>query len=323
MLKSSEGNVILLLFSNHISSVSFNNFNFAVKNFRMRKRRPYDKSLVPASKQIDIRNVIAGKNPKLLKVIPRFIINYLKRVIHEDEINIALEKYKDLEGLGFLDSILKEFGVRMNVINPENIPYTGRYIIASNHPLGGLDGMALMHVVGKVRKDIVFPVNDLLMHIKNLRVLFLPINKHGKNTDNIKILEDTFASDILILYFPAGLCSRKQKGKILDLEWKNTFIKKAIQHQRDIIPVHIDGKNSNFFYTLANFRKRIGIKGNIEMLYLVDEMFRQYEKDINITFGKPISYKILDSSFKSKEWAEKVKKHVYALAKNSEAEFVI
>lgn len=288
----------------------------------MSKRKPYDKSLVPVNKQIDIKNIIRSKNPRLLKIIPPFLINYLKHIIHEDEINIALEKYKDLEGLDFLDKILKEFGARINVTHPENIPYSGRYIIAANHPLGGLDGMALMHVVGKIRKDIVFPVNDLLLNLKNLKSLFIPINKHGKNTENIKLLEETFSSDILVLYFPAGLCSRKQKGKICDLEWKNTFIKKSVQHERDVIPVHIDGRNSNFFYNLANFRKRIGIKGNIEMLYLVDEMFKQYEKDINITFGKPISYKVFDNKYKSREWAEKIKNHVYDLVKRSDADFV-
>jgi putative hemolysin len=295
--------------------------NFAVQAAEMSKRRSYDKSLVPVNKQIDIENVIKSKNPRLLKLIPRFIIRYLKRKIHEDEINITLEKYKDAEGLDFLDGVVKEFGARINVINPQNIPYTGRYILASNHPLGGLDGIALMHVVGKVRKDIVFPVNDILMYLKNLRCLFIPINKHGKNTENIKQIEDTFSSDILVLYFPAGLCSRKQKGIIKDLEWKNTFIKKSIQYQRDIIPVYIDGRNSNFFYNLANFRKRLGIKANIEMLYLVDEMFKQYEKDINITFGKPIPYKVFENKLKSKEWAEAIKKHVYELGKNSDAEF--
>lgn len=297
--------------------------NFVANSVKVGKRRPYDKSLVPVNKQIDIENVIRSKNPKILKFIPRFLLSYLKKILHEDELNIAIENHKDQEGLDFVEGILKAFGAKINVINPQNIPYSGKYIIASNHPLGGLDGLALMHVVGKVRKDIVFPVNDLLLFLKNLKPLFIPINKHGKNTENIKLIEETFASDILVLYFPAGLCSRKQKGKIYDLEWKNTFIKKAVQYQRDIIPVHIDGKNSNFFYNLANLRKWFGIKANIEMLYLVDEMYNQYEKDINITFGKPISYKVLENIYKSKEWAEKIKGHVYNLRENKEAEFII
>lgn len=271
--------------------------------------------------KIDVEEIIRNKNPRALRLIPRFILNYLKGIIHEKEVNKALEDYKDKEGIDFVECILKEFGANINVVNPQNIPVAGRYILASNHPLGGLDGLALMLVAGKVRRDIVFPVNDILLYLRNLRVLFIPVNKHGKNVENIEIIEKTFASDVMILYFPAGLCSRKQKGKILDLEWKNTFIKKAVNYKRDIIPVHIDGRNSNFFYNLANFRKSMGIKANIEMLYLVDEMFKQYNKNITITFGSPISYRIFDNRMKSKQWAELMKQYVYELGQNKEIVF--
>jgi putative hemolysin len=271
--------------------------------------------------KIDLDEIIRSKNPRLLKLIPRFILNYIKRVIHQNQVNEALEKYKDKEGIDFIECILNDFGVKIKIKNAENIPPTGRYLLSSNHPLGGLDGMALMLVVGKIRKDILFPVNDILLFLRNMRVLFIPINKHGKNIENKKILEETFASDVMILYFPAGLCSRKQKGKIFDLDWKNTFIKKAVQYKRDIIPVHIDGRNSNFFYNLANWRKRLGLKANIEMLYLVDEMYKQHNKDINITFGKPISYKVFDDRFNSKVWASKVKDYVYELSNDSTKEF--
>ena len=273
--------------------------------------------------KIEVEEVIRSKNPRLLKLIPRFVISYLKKVIHQKQINEALERYKDFEGVDFIENFLRDFGANINVINPENIPATGRYLLASNHPLGGLDGMALLLVVGKVRSDIIFPVNDILLNLRNLRKLFLPINKHGNNIENKKIIDDTFASGIMILYFPSGLCSRKQKGAIIDLPWKNTFIKKAIQFERDIIPVHIDGRNSNFFYNLANWRKRLGIKGNIEMLYLVDEMYKQHNKDINITFGKPVSFKVFNNKCKSNEWAQKMKDHTYALGKDSKKEFIV
>ena len=177
---------------------------------------------------------------------------------------------------------------------------------------GGVSVILFAGLVLSILMLIVHPI---------LKILFIPINKHGKNIENKKIIDDSFASDVMILYFPAGLCSRKQKGEIKDLDWKNTFIKKAIQFNRDIIPVHIDGRNSNFFYNLANWRKRFGIKANIEMLYLVDEMFNQHNKDINITFGKPVSYKVFDEQYKSNEWAELMKSHVYELGKNSKAEF--
>lgn len=266
---------------------------------------------------IDIERVFASKNPRLLKFIPGFVISYLKRVIHQKEINAALERFKDKMGLDFIDAILDEFGARIIVEGVENLPPHGRYIIAANHPLGGIDGMALMKVVGSVRKDILFPVNDLLLYLPNLRPLFIPINKHGRNTENLKIFDDTFASEVAILYFPAGLCSRKVKGKIVDLEWKKTFISKARKFKRDIIPVYMRGRNSNFFYNLANWRVRLGIKANIEMLYLVDEMFKQKDKEILIRFGKPFPHHYFDNSRKDAEWAAFMKDHVYSLAGNS------
>jgi putative hemolysin len=277
---------------------------------------------IEIKKTIDLENVIKAKNPKLLKVLPRFIIRYLKRVIHQDEVNAAIARNVDKYGLDFVYAILDEFKVNVKVINEDNIPNDGRYIIASNHPLGGLDGMALISAVGKKRKDIIFPVNDILMNLKNLAPLFIPINKHGRNTENIELFEKTFASNNMILYFPAGLCSRKQKnGKILDLEWKKTFISRAKQYQRNILPVHINGKNSNFFYNLSNFRKFIGIKANIEMLYLVDEMYKQRGKDIIITFGKPIPFETFDKRLNDIKWASKLKDYVYSLGTENKEDF--
>lgn len=265
---------------------------------------------------IDIEKVIHNKNPRLAKALPGFISRYLKKILHQTDINKSLEANKNVNGLDFVRNILKEFNAKINVAGLENLPETGRFIIASNHPLGGLDGLALMHVAGKVRKDIVFPVNDFLLNLPNLQNLFIPINKHGKNIENLDKLENAFNSDKLILYFPAGLCSRKTKGQICDLEWKKTFITKAIKYNRDIIPVYIDAENSKFFYRLANFRKAIGIKSNIEMLYLVDEMYKQYNKNINIILGEKISVSEFTKEKKNKEWAAYVKQKSYSLKNN-------
>ena len=296
-------------------------------------------------KLIDIEALFKAKNQRLLKFIPGFVIRYLKRITHQDEINGYIYEHRDKVGLPFIEAMLKEFGVSV-VSNdlqshiadrPSQIAH--RFIIASNHPLGGLDGMALMQEVGKVIPDIVFPVNDLLMYVPGLRPLFIPINKHGRNTENAKIINDTFASDKTILYFPAGLVSRKfsairhlptsrpsleRKGGILhplpdirDLEWKKTFISKARKYQRDVIPVHISGQNSNWFYNLANWRKRLGIKANIEMLYLVDEMIRQKGQTIRITFGEPIPYTAFDKTKTDAQWAEMVRTKTYQLGINS------
>ena len=271
---------------------------------------------------LDLDRVIANKNPRLLKILPRFVLRYLKRIIHQDELNQISRDNGHLYDLDFLDATLKGFGVKIIYRGLENIPVVGRWVVASNHPLGGLDGMALMWVVGKIRKDIIFPVNDLLMNIPNLTGLFIPINKHGSNAGNVRMIDEAFASEKALLYFPAGLCSRKQKGGICDLEWKKSFISKARAHKRDIIPCYINGRNSNWFYNLARFRSFLGIKANIEMLYLVDEMYRQREKEIVITFGKPISYTIFDKKKPDLFWAQKLKNYVYTLERTENSIFI-
>jgi len=272
---------------------------------------------------VDLEQVIAGKSPRLAKLMPGFVLRYLKRVVHQDRLNSALARMQGLEGLRFIDEVLREFGVRVVVIGKEIIPSKGRELIVANHPLGGLDGMALMQVVGSVRTDIVIPVNDLLMNIPNLKELFIPINKHGSNASNVKIFDDTFASDKLLLYFPAGLCSRKHKGKIKDLDWKKGIVTRARRYKRDIIPVHISGRNSNFFYNLANIRTGIGLKANIEMLYLVDEMVKQKDQEIRITFGKPIPFTTFDRSRKDNEWAALLREHTYRLESDKDAVFML
>lgn len=273
-------------------------------------------------KLIDIDNVFRSKNPKLLKLIPGFLLAYLKRIAHENELNSFLEAHSQLSAFEFIDSVLfDEFGAKVFSEGLEKIPQTGKYIIASNHPLGGPDGLALIHEVRKVRSDLIIPVNDLLMNVPNLKEIFIPINKHGSNADNVRIINDTFASESILLYFPAGLVSRKKSGHISDLPWKQTFIKKAIQYQRDIIPTHISGRNSNFFYNLANLREKLKIKSNIEMLYLVNEMYKQRDKTIKITFGNPIPYQTFDKRMNSNDWAQKVREHIYSVEKNPESEF--
>lgn len=269
---------------------------------------------VENTKFIDIDRVIASKNPRLLKLMPRFVINYLKRIIHQDEINDILEKHGDKAGVAFIDEVLKMMRVSYTVEGLENIEQTGRYLFASNHPLGGLDGMILIHSLGQKFPEVKFPVNDLLMNIPPLLPVFIPVNKHGaQSLQNAQMLEDAYASTGQILYFPAGLCSRKQRRRIEDLEWKKSFIIKSVKHHRDIVPVFFSGQNSNFFYNLARIRALLGIKANIEMLYLVDEMFKQRGKSITVTIGKPISYLEFDKSKTPNEWAGWVKKIVYKM----------
>jgi putative hemolysin len=268
-------------------------------------------------KFIVIREVIAKKNPKLLKWIPGFLLRYIERIVHEDDINQVMQNIGHLEGMDFVDALItQELQVKVELRGAENISLSGGAVFASNHPLGGLDGIAFMHALGKYRKDIKFLVNDILMNIKNLGSLFIPINKHGGQArDAMRAIDETYASDQAMLVFPAGLVSRKRKnGIIKDLEWKKSFISKAKKYKKDIIPVFIDGRNSDFFYNLARFRKNIGIGANIEMFYLADEMFAQKGKKVTIVVGKPISYSHFDNAKTEQEWAEEVKKIVYAMA---------
>jgi 1-acyl-sn-glycerol-3-phosphate acyltransferase len=264
--------------------------------------------------KIDVAQVLNSKNPALGKTIPRFFINYLKRIIHQDELNDFFKITGHLKDADMIEAWLKYADIKYKVIGSENIPSEGRYIFVSNHPLGGLDGVVFINELSKYFKDIKFPVNDILMNIKNLSGIFLPVNKHGsQGREAARMMEEAYSSASQILYFPAGLCSRKKKGIIKDLPWHKSFISKAIQHKRDIVPAFFSGRNSNFFYNLSNIRSILGIKANIEMVYLPDEMFRQKEKEIFLVFGKTIPWQTFDDTKSPPEWADWVRSKSYEL----------
>ena len=267
--------------------------------------------------QIDIKQVLRQKAPSVARKIPGFMVDYLIRTVHQDELNEILRRYHDKDGVAFMQELIGYFDLNLELVNEENIPAEGRYIFASNHPLGGLDGICLSALIGgRFDGKIRYLVNDLLLYLSNLRSIFVPINKHGaQGKKNAELIEKAYASDNQIITFPAGLCSRKQNGKIQDTEWKKSFIQKAVEYRRDIVPVFFEGRNSNFFYRLANMRKALGIKMNYEMIYLPDEMFKSKHKTYSIHFGKPIPWQTFDSSRKPAEWAEWVKEIVYNLKK--------
>lgn len=282
-------------------------------------------SMATQKKFIDIEGVIGEKNPKLLKLMPGFMLRYLKRILHQDEINGFIDRNGHLHNFDFAEAIIREFGARVTVSGLENLPLTGGCVVASNHPLGGLDGIAVIDAIGERRKDLKFVVNDVLLKLKNFDEVFIGVNKHGKNSaEMFGIIDKAFASEIVTMVFPAGLVSRKQAGGIIkDLEWKKSFITKAKRYKRDIIPVYVEGKNTNFFYNLSRLRTKLGIKANIEMLYLVDEMYKQKGHPINIIFGKPIAYTTFDKSHNDLQWAQLMKEHIYKLKGNPGAEFSI
>ncbi|MDU1891902.1 MAG: 1-acyl-sn-glycerol-3-phosphate acyltransferase [Dysgonomonas sp.] len=268
---------------------------------------------------LDLDKVLKEKAPKIYNKIPRFVINYLKRKIHIDELNEILTVYADRYGVDFMEAVVGYFDLTLNVEGTENISDAGRYIFASNHPLGGLDGICLSAVIGKLyNKKIKYVVNDVLYFIKNLQPIFLPVNKYGRQSrKNTESLNEAYNSDDQIITFPAGLCSRKERGKIYDTVWQKNFILKAIESKRDVVPIYFEAKNSNFFYRFANIRKKLGIKFNIELIFLPDEMFKNKGKSFSIRFGEPIPYSFFDSSKTALEWAEYVKEQAYSLAKTN------
>lgn len=272
-------------------------------------------------KFIDVSEVIRSKNPQLYRLLPGFIVSYIKRIVHETEVNAFIDEYGHKTSFEFVDAIIENFGVKVEVYGQENIIKTGRCVYASNHPIGGLDAMALLQVLGQHRRDIKFIVNDILLQLNNLKDLFIGVNKHGKNSaQSITDIDALYASEMATLIFPAGLVSRKQGKEIKDLQWKKSFVVKAKKYNSPIVPVYIDGRNSNWFYNLANFRKRVGIAANIEMLYLMDEMYFQRGRTISITFGKPILPQDLSGNDDGKT-AEKIKEHVYELKHNRQSIF--
>ena len=264
---------------------------------------------------IDIDKVLREKAPKYYKYIPRFVVSYLKRIVHQEELNVFLRDSKDKVGVDFLKACLEFLDANIVVKGEENLPKEGLYTFVSNHPLGGQDGVALGYILGSFYNGKVkYMVNDLLMNLQGLAPLCIPINTTGKQAKDFpRMVEAGFASDDQLIMFPAGLCSRRQNGVIRDLDWKKTFIVKSVQTHRDVVPIHFEGRNSNFFYNLANICKFLGIKVNIAMLYLADEMLKNRHKTFTVTIGKPISWQTFDKSKTPAEWAAYVKDIVYKL----------
>lgn len=266
-------------------------------------------------KFIDVERIIASKNPKVLKWTPGFVVRYLKRILHQQEINDFLARHKGKKNIAFCEAVLDEFNIEVDLRHPERIPEKGKIVIAMNHPLGGMDAMILIAALKDRRRDLRFIVNDILMNLDNLSELFVGVNKHGKNDLSLREqMNALFESDQAICIFPAGLVSRKQKGVVKDLTWKKTFVTQARKHGQQIVPLYIDGKLSNFFYRLANFRKKIGIKANIEMLYLSDELFKQKNLTMRFVVGEPVS--VSDFGTKNdRAIAQEIREMVYELKK--------
>ena len=267
--------------------------------------------------QFDIRAILRSKAPKAH--VPGFIIRYLERIVHIKQMNAFLRKYPNLKGYEFIDRVIhEELGCSASIEGTENIPTVDKPVIfVSNHPLGGLDGMIIAQMIHAHRpRPLKVIVNELLMYMEPINSLWAPVNKVGKLTREQALEQQRmWESETDVLSFPAGACSRLQriKGKwqIQDLEWQKNFIQRAREYQRDIVPIYFEGRNSKFFYTLAYIRKKLGIKLNIEMLYLVDEMYGAHGKHFKVHVLPPIPYTTFDPTKSPKEWAQYVKERIY------------
>lgn len=271
-----------------------------------------------SERTIDIDEILRSKMGGRAKFVPRPLTAWLKRILHQDEVNRYLWESRHEVGVDWLEECVRYLDMTLNVTGKENLPDKddGRlYTFVSNHPLGGEDGVALGAILGRhYDGKVKYLVNDLLMNLPGLAPLCIPINKTGSQSKQFPaMVEAGFRSDNHIIMFPAGLCSRRHQGVIRDLPWKKTFVSKSVETHRDVVPIHFGGQNSNFFYNLANLCKMLGIKFNIAMLFLVDEMYKNVHKEFRVAIGKPIPWQTFDKSKTPVAWAQFVQNRIYEL----------
>ncbi len=263
---------------------------------------------------IDLEALIKSKNPRLLKWLPRFVLNFLKNKLHQDEINGFIATYGHLKDHEFCAAIIDYFDFKIEINGLENVPREGGAILTLNHPLGGMDGVALIHALREIRPDVALIVNDLLLNIKQLSNLFVGVNKFGRNQGNVRHnIRAAFEKEQLVIIFPAGMVTRVHNKQIVEAEWKKTFVSYARELNRPIVPIYIAGGLSNTFYRLNRLRTRLGIKANLEMFLLADEMYKQKHGKISFTIGKPLLPHDLPSDLDDTRAANWVKDHVYHL----------
>lgn len=269
-------------------------------------------------KTIDIDEILKNKLGDKVNYLPRFVASWLKKITHQDEINVFLWNHRHLTGTEWLEACIDFLDVTLEIQGEENLPdpHNGKlYTFVSNHPLGGADGVAIGAIIGRhYGNQFRYLLNDLLLNLPALKPVSIGINKTGKQGRNFPaMVEEGFQSDNHIIMFPAGLCSRKINGQIRDIPWKKTFISKSVEHHRDVVPIHFDGRNSGRFYLIAHLCKVFRLKVNLAMLFLVDEMFKNKHQTFHVKIGKPIPWQTFDKSKTPREWAQYVQNIVYQL----------
>lgn len=267
--------------------------------------------------RVDLEQILKDKNPALAKKLPRFVLSIASRILYLKRVNKALEACKDLKGLAFVTTILDHLKIKRIEKGFDSVP-EGNYIFVANHPLGGLDGMALVEVISKRYPKSRVLVNDILMNIEAMQELFLPINKHGKQSSKYAtMIADHFESGKALISFPAGFCSRKIDGEVKDIAWNKNYIVKALAYERGIVPIFVDEINSSLFYRAESLRKFFKMKFNIGMILLPHELFHRAKKsaEVKLIFGSPITYEELSSNPDIAYWNKEIRKRCYNLKK--------
>ena len=272
-------------------------------------------------KTIDIKRILKDKMGSKARFVPCFLVAWLKKIIHEDEVNRFLWENRNLKGTEWLTACVQYLDMTLDIVGAENLPdkNDGKlYTFVSNHPLGGQDGVSLGSIIGRhYDGKFRYLVNDLLLNLPGLKPVSIGINKTGKQSrDFPRMVEAGFNSDNHLLMFPAGLNSRRINGEIHDLPWKKTFIAKSVETHRDVVPIHFSGQNSKRFYRIAKFSDRY-LPFNLAMLFLVDEMYRNVGKTFRITIGEPIPWQTFNKTKSPMEWAKFVEDRVYGLSLSS------
>ena len=262
-------------------------------------------------------NEILG--PKMSAKLPGFVKRFFARRLHIKQINDCIMKAEHYDGAGFFDEALDYVGITYKVRGEENIDLSKKYLFACNHPLGGPEALIIGSIFRKIYGDgFMVPSNQILYNMKPLQEFFVPVSVGGRQGREIaERIAGMFESDRQVLVFPAGLCAKSIKGVVTEMPWKKMFVAQARKYQRDVVPVHISGHNSKWYFFLSWLSRTLKLKFNLGMIFLVDELFKQRGNEFVITFGKPIEYDRFDKTKTDLQWADEVKNIVKNLASDN------
>lgn len=273
---------------------------------------------------IDVEQVLVNRYPAFAQKpapLRHSTLFCLRWLLREQEINHFLDTHRDARGFEFVDRVLDHFNFSYSISHRErmNIPSTGRVVIVANHPLGALDGLALLKLVGEIRRDVRIIANDLLLHFAALQPLFLPVDNLGGRTrkENIDRIVSALQQEEAVIVFPAGEVSRAGLTGIKDGRWNSGFLHFARRANAPILPVYLDGKNSALFYSLSCVNRALST------LLLAREMFNKHSVTLPVRVGEPVAFSQLDAlPVSNRDKAKLLKKHLYRIARNKRPLFL-